>query len=146
MSGFIGPIIGAVVGRLIGHQDQANAISTILQQIIGPDGSGITSLTSRFRQAGLGDTVQSWVSNGPNQPITPEQIDQVFQPEELEGWAKITGTTPDALRAILANTLPPTVDHVTTNITNTPPHFEPDPGDVQPPSALRTLAQLLNKS
>jgi uncharacterized protein YidB (DUF937 family) len=35
----------------------------------GGAGGGLGGLLSSFQQAGLGHLVQSWVGNGPNQPV-----------------------------------------------------------------------------
>ena len=35
---------------------------------------GVDGLVERFQQAGLGDTLQSWISQGENLPISAERI------------------------------------------------------------------------
>ena len=114
MSGFFGQILQGALGS--GQQGQASPIAGILQQVLSaPDGGnqGVAALISRFEAAGLGEHVQSWVGTGQNVPVSADQIGQVFSPQEIEGWAQQAGTTPDALRGILAEALPHVVDHAT---------------------------------
>lgn len=110
MSGLLGELLGG------GPQGgKANMIATVLQQVLASRGGGIASLISRFEDAGLGNQARSWVSNDANQPISPEHVDQVFSQDEIAGWATQAGTTPDKMRAILAEALPHAVDHSTPN-------------------------------
>ena len=75
--------------------------------------TGVAALVSRFEGAGLGQQAQSWVGTGENAPISADHIAQVFTPEEIQGWAKQAGTTPEAIQGVLAEALPRVVDHLT---------------------------------
>jgi uncharacterized protein YidB (DUF937 family) len=86
-----------------------------------------------LQSAGLGNQVQSWIGTGQNQPVTPAQIGQAFSPEQIAGWAKQAGTTPDAMQAVLAEALPHAVDHVTPS------------GQVPAPDAMPDLQAVLGK-
>jgi len=74
---------------------------------------GLDALIRRFQEQGLGDVVASWVSTGPNQPITPEQLARVLDPEQLRVLARQAGVAlshvPDALAALV----PTLVDRLT---------------------------------
>jgi uncharacterized protein YidB (DUF937 family) len=111
MSGFLGQMLGSIIGGQQGGQP--TAITGILQQLLASDGGGVASLVSRFQAAGLGTQAQSWVAEGDNMPVSAGQIGQVFSPEQLQGWANQAGTTPDKLQAVLAEALPQAVNHVT---------------------------------
>jgi uncharacterized protein YidB (DUF937 family) len=111
MSGFLGQMLGSIMGGQQGSQP--NAIAGILQQVLASDGGGVSALVSRFEAAGLGAHAQSWVSEGENMPVSAEQVGQVFSPDQLQGWASQAGTTPDKLQAVLAEALPHAVNHVT---------------------------------
>src|SRR6476620_4096774 len=37
---------------------------------------GLGELLDRFKQTGHGDTAESWVKTGPNQPCTPTQLER----------------------------------------------------------------------
>ena len=114
MSGFFGQILQGVMGG--SQQGQASPIAAILQQVLSVqdgDKQGVAAIISKFQSAGLGQHVQSWVGTGENVPISADQVGQAFSPEQIEGWAKEAGTTPDALKEVLAQALPHVVDHLT---------------------------------
>lgn len=114
MSGFFGQILQGVLGG--GQQGQGSPIAGILQQVLAMkdgDNQGVAAIISKFQAAGLGDHVQSWVGTGQNAPISGDQIGQAFSSEQIEGWAQQAGTTPDAMRNVLAEALPHVVDHAT---------------------------------
>jgi uncharacterized protein YidB (DUF937 family) len=114
MSGFFGQILQGVLGG--GQQGQASPISGILQQVLAVrdgDNQGVAAIISKFESAGLGQHVQSWVGTGENAAVSADQVGQVFSPEQIEGWAQQAGTTPDALRGVLAEALPHVIDHAT---------------------------------
>lgn len=130
MSGFFGQIIGSVLGG--GQQGAASPISGILQQVLSyqdGDKQGVAAIISKFQSSGLGDHVQSWVGTGANAPISAEQIGSVFTSEQVQGWAQQAGTTPEAMREVLANALPHVIDHVTPGgtVPQTPPTAEQMP-------------------
>lgn len=114
MSGFLGQILQGVLGG--GQPGQASPISGILQQVLAVqdgDNQGVAAIVSKFQAAGLGQHVQSWVGTGENAPVSGDQIGQVFSAEQVQGWAQQAGTTPDAMRDVLAQALPHVVDHMT---------------------------------
>jgi uncharacterized protein YidB (DUF937 family) len=76
-------------------------------------GSGLDSLLDRLRNAGLGDQVNSWLSDGPNKTIDPQQIQQAVGPQQLSDLAKTAGVSPDQVADSLAKTLPEVVDKMT---------------------------------
>ncbi|MGH7041440.1 MAG: YidB family protein [Acetobacteraceae bacterium] len=123
MSGFLGRILENVVG---GQAGAPPAIAGILQQVLASEGGGIGAIVSRFTAAGLGNAAQSWVGTGQNQPVSADDIGKVFPADQIEGWATQAGTTPDKLRAVLAEVLPHAVDHVTPDGATPPAGAMPD--------------------
>jgi uncharacterized protein YidB (DUF937 family) len=114
MSGFLGQILQGVLGG--GQPGQTSPISGILQQVLAVrdgDNQGVAAIVSKFQAAGLGQHVQSWVGTGENVPVSADQVGQVFSGEQIQGWAQRAGTTPDAMREVLAQALPHVVDHLT---------------------------------
>jgi uncharacterized protein YidB (DUF937 family) len=65
--------------------------------------------------------------------VSGDQIDQVFSPDELSGWASQLGVEPDKMRAVLAEAMPHVVDHLTPN------------GQVPPASQTPDLSGLLQR-
>lgn len=114
MSGIFGQILQGVLSG--GGQGQGTPIAGILQQILAMrdgDQSGVAAIVSRFEAVGLGQHAQSWVGTGQNVPVTGDQIGSAFSPQQIEGWAQQAGTTPEAMRDVLAQALPHVVDHLT---------------------------------
>ena len=49
--------------------DDKSSLSGFMASVTGQEGSaGVNTLAQKFNQAGLGDTMQSWVGTGQNRP------------------------------------------------------------------------------
>jgi uncharacterized protein YidB (DUF937 family) len=75
--------------------------------------SGLDSLLERLRSAGLGDQVKSWLSDGPNKSIDPQQVSQAIGPQQLSELAQHAGVSPDEVSQGLAKALPEVVNEMT---------------------------------
>ena len=124
MSGLLGTIIGAIVGG------GAPNVGTLLQTVLNQNGGGIGALVSRFQKAGLGEQAASWIRTGPNQLVSPDQIEQVFSADEIQGWASGLGLQPDQIKGLLAEALPQVVNHATPDGEIPPSNASPDIKDV----------------
>ena len=78
-------------------------------------GGGLGGLISQFEQAGLGHVAQSWVGNGPNQPVSPSQLQDVFGQQQVQGMADQAGMEPGDFLSQLSQHLPHAVSGVTPN-------------------------------
>ena len=74
---------------------------------------GLGELIDRFKQAGQGETADSWVKSGPNKPCSPSQLEQAIGPEVLETLTKQTGLSKQELLSRLCRELPDAVDKYT---------------------------------
>jgi uncharacterized protein YidB (DUF937 family) len=72
---------------------------------------GLEGLVAKFQQGGLGDVVQSWISTGPNLPISPDQLGQALGPDALQQL----GAGGQDLLGPLSQLLPQVVDGLTPN-------------------------------
>jgi uncharacterized protein YidB (DUF937 family) len=102
-------LLDGILGGFIGGQ-----MATMVNRFIEEQG-GLGALVSKFQQAGLGPTVQSWISSGPNAPISPTQVQQGLGPDLLQQLAARTGLSQQDLSDKLAQFLPGIVDHLTPN-------------------------------
>jgi uncharacterized protein YidB (DUF937 family) len=93
-----GAVLGAVLGHLMNNQTGAG---------------GLSGLADRFRGAGLGGHVDSWVSHGPNQAVAPHELERVFEPGQLDAWSQQTGVDRGGLLGMLSQALPGLVDGMT---------------------------------
>lgn len=66
-------------------------------------------------EAGLGDTLQSWISQGENLPISAEQLQQVFSADTLNSLAEKAGIDPAQAGEWLSANLPEWVNQLTPN-------------------------------
>ena len=63
----------------------------------GNQSQGLSALISSFQQKGLGGVVNSWVSTGQNQPISPDQVEQGLGQERIQQISGKLGMDPDTV-------------------------------------------------
>jgi uncharacterized protein YidB (DUF937 family) len=73
----------------------------------------LTSLRQKFEASGLGDKVESWISNGPNTPATAQDIKKTMDPDKLQAVADRAGVDLDTAAQRAADVLPDVVDKLT---------------------------------
>ena len=74
---------------------------------------GLGELVDRFKQGGQAETVDSWVSTGPNKQIAPSQVEQAIGPDVLATLSTQTGLSKEEILARLSRELPNAVDKYT---------------------------------
>ena len=75
--------------------------------------SGLRDLVDRFNQAGHGETAASWVAQGPNQDVAPNQLESAIGADTLETLTKQTGLSREEILSRLTRELPSAVDKYT---------------------------------
>jgi uncharacterized protein YidB (DUF937 family) len=112
--------LAGVAGQLLGGQQQNNPLMGILAQVLGGQGGGqaaggnpLQGLLAQFQQAGLGETMQSWIGTGQNQPISPDALSQVFGQHRVDAMAQQAGMDSQGLLSQLSELLPGVVDRMT---------------------------------
>ncbi len=101
--GLLDGLIGGAVGA---------GMVTAVNGLIEKHG-GLQGIVAQFQQQGLGPTIQSWVGNGENLPISPEQIHQALGSDTVQQLAAKLGIPPDQLAAKLSEILPQAIDKMT---------------------------------
>jgi len=76
---------------------------------------GFSALLGAFHQKGLGGIASSWVATGPNQSISPEQIQSVLGNEHIQQFADKAGIPTEQASGKIAEYLPQVVDKLTPN-------------------------------
>jgi uncharacterized protein YidB (DUF937 family) len=76
---------------------------------------GLGDLLDKFQKAGHGQTVDSWVGKGPNQPIQPGQIGGALGQTTISDLARQAGVSEQDLLNGLAQALPGVIDKLTPN-------------------------------
>jgi uncharacterized protein YidB (DUF937 family) len=74
---------------------------------------GLGGLVSAFQRKGLGDLVGSWISTGPNPPVTANQVTDVLGSDVLKQFAAKAGVPHAQAGGLLASLLPAVVDQLT---------------------------------
>ena len=74
---------------------------------------GLRDLINQFQSAGYGQAAQSWVSDEPNQPLGPGEVEQVISADLLLELEQRTGLRRDEIVERLATGLPETVNQLT---------------------------------
>lgn len=119
--GLLDQIIGGVLGSQAGGGSaglpgaggaQGNLMQLVLQLVNSYPG-GLQGLIAQFSQAGLGQQAQSWVGTGQNQPISAEQLMQVFGSGSLQSLAGSFGLDSQQAASGLAGLLPDVIDQLT---------------------------------
>jgi len=74
---------------------------------------GLSDLLRQLESAGFGEQANSWVSTGPNMPIAPNAMEQIFGRGGLEDIARYTGLSEQETSEGLSQLLPEVVNRVT---------------------------------
>jgi uncharacterized protein YidB (DUF937 family) len=107
-------LLDGLLGGAVGAE-MVSVVNGLIQQH-----GGVQGIVSQLQQQGLGATVQSWISNGPNQPISASQIHQALGSETVSAIAAKLGMNPQDLAQKLSQALPQIIDKLTPN--GTVPH------------------------
>ena len=76
-------------------------------------GAGLADMVAAFSKGGLGDVMASWVSGGPNKPVSPGALAGVLGPDVLGQFARKAGIGNADASSVLAGILPELVNQMT---------------------------------
>ncbi len=108
--------MGGILGSLLGGGSQAGGMGQGMGGGMAQGvGGGLGGLVSQFEQAGLGHIAQSWVGNGQNQPVSPQQLQSVFGDNQVQSMASQAGMQPQDFLSQLSQHLPNAVHGMTPN-------------------------------
>jgi uncharacterized protein YidB (DUF937 family) len=100
-------LLDGLLGGAVGAE-----MVTVVNSLIEKHG-GVQGIVAQLQQQGLGNTVKSWVGNGSNEPISPDQVHQAFGADTIKDLAAKIGLSPQELAAKLSAFLPQAVDKLT---------------------------------
>ena len=75
--------------------------------------TGLSDLVKRFKSAGQGQTADSWVAKGPNEPLTEDNLASAIGEDTLAELVQTTGLSQADLLSRLSTAIPQTVDKLT---------------------------------
>jgi uncharacterized protein YidB (DUF937 family) len=102
LGGGLGNILAGGLGGLLGGGAAGSVIS-----------GGLGDLLHQFQQNGQGDTANSWVGKGQNQPISKGDLASALGADQLDQLSTQSGMSRDQLLDGLSQYLPQVVDHLT---------------------------------
>ena len=102
MGGGLGDLLKGGLGGLLAGGAAGSVIS-----------GGLGDLLKQFQQNGQGDTVNSWVSPGPNRAISPDDLAKALGADQLDTLATQSGLSRNELLAGLSQHLPDVINHLT---------------------------------
>jgi len=101
--GMFDGLLGGIVGA-----GMVSVVNSVLEKH-----GGVQGVVNEFEKNGLGPTVRSWVSTGPNQPISPDEVQRALGPDLLQQLSQKSGVSVQDLSRKLAEVLPQAVDKMT---------------------------------
>jgi uncharacterized protein YidB (DUF937 family) len=108
--------LGGVLGQV-----EAAAMPALISAVLGKtDLGGLGGIVSQLQQGGLGAQVSSWLGNGANLPVTPDQLRAALSNEQVQQIARQLGLPIDKALSVLSAHLPDVVDKASPNGTLEP--------------------------
>ena len=74
---------------------------------------GLNDLLKQFQHKGQSEVADSWVSNGPNKPISPDVLSKVLSEDQITTLTQQTGMSREELVKALSQQLPNVINHLT---------------------------------
>ncbi len=100
-------LLDGILGGIVGGE-----MAAVVNGVIAKHG-GLSGMVAQFHRQGLGETINSWISTGANQSISPDQLQQVLGSDAMTQLATKVGMTPQELSAKLSTILPEIVNKMT---------------------------------
>jgi uncharacterized protein YidB (DUF937 family) len=129
--GLLDALIGNVLGSALGGNQRQDPLGSILAGLGGGNrgqsgnmllqvallllqqNGGLEGLLSRFRQGGLGQQADSWVSTGQNMNISANDLQQIFGSSTLRDLASQLGMPEEQAGSTMAQVLPELINQLT---------------------------------
>ena len=107
-------IIGSARDKFgLSNEGSGGLVAALLALITDPKSGGFGGFIDRFRNAGLGSVVDSWISTGSNEPLTGGQVESALGSDTLDGIASQAGVDRGTASSALGGIIPSIVDTLT---------------------------------
>ena len=106
---------GSVADWVAKNPQAVSAVASMLSTkdtSVGGSG-GLNSIITAFQQKGMGDVMKSWISTGPNPPVSASQLQDVLGGDILAQFAGKAGLPAGQAGSALAALLPAVIDQLT---------------------------------
>ena len=104
--------LGALLGGLSGGQGQGSNLLTAALSLLQQNG-GLSGVLDSFRQSGMAQHADSWVSTGANIGISGDQLQQVLGSSSIGNIASQLGMSHGQASSALAQILPELINQLT---------------------------------
>lgn len=112
--GLFDQVSGSLKG-VLGSVAAAEAPALITAALAKTNMGNLQGIVDQLQQGGLGDQVKSWLGNGANMSVTPDQIKSALGNDQVQQLAQRFGVPVDAALKLLADHLPAAVDQASPN-------------------------------
>jgi uncharacterized protein YidB (DUF937 family) len=102
MAGGLGNLLKGGLGGLLAGGAAGSVLS-----------GGLGDLLRQFQQNGQGEVANSWVGNGPNKQISPDDLAKALGADQIDALSTQSGLSRDDLLAGLSRHLPDVINHLT---------------------------------
>jgi uncharacterized protein YidB (DUF937 family) len=127
LDGLIGNVVGSMLrgnhaqdslGSVLtglGGGNQAQSGNLLLQVVLSmlQQNGGLEGVLGKFRQGGMAQQADSWVSTGQNMNISPDQLQQVFGSSTISDLASRLGMSEGQASSTMAELLPDVINQLT---------------------------------
>jgi uncharacterized protein YidB (DUF937 family) len=100
-------LFDGLLGGIVGAE-----MATVVNGLIERHG-GVQGVVSQLRTGGLGPTVNSWINEGPNAPVSAQEVHRAFGDQTMSELAAQSGMSTQELAQKLSQVLPHAVDALT---------------------------------
>jgi uncharacterized protein YidB (DUF937 family) len=109
--GLLDSLLGGSLGQV-----EAAAMPALISTVLAKTNLGdLQGLATALQQGGLGNQVQSWLGNGGNLPVSPDQLRAALGSDQIKELAQHFGVSPDAALKLLSEHLPGVMDQASPN-------------------------------
>ncbi|MGC1467371.1 MAG: YidB family protein [Pseudolabrys sp.] len=106
---------GGSLKGVLGSMAAAEGPTLIASVLAKTNMGNLQGVVDQLQQGGLGDQVKSWLGNGSNMAVTPDQIKTALGNDQVKKIAEHFGVPVDAALKLLAEHLPAAVDQASPN-------------------------------
>ena len=107
--------LGGSLGGLVEQVTAAAAPGLISAALAKTNLGDLQGLVNQLQQGGMDEQVRSWLGNGANMPVSPDQIRAALGNDQVKQIAAHFGLPADAALKLLAEHLPAAVDQASPN-------------------------------
>lgn len=100
-------LVDGMLGGIVGAE-----MATVVNGLIERHG-GVQGMVDQMRANGLGPAVHSWINEGPNASVAPQDVHRAFGDQTMGEIAAKAGMSTEELAVRLAQVLPHAVDALT---------------------------------